>query len=296
MAFTMTKSKAAFVSILSNTVIVVFKIVVGVAMGSVSIISEAIHSGIDLVASLIAFISIRKSLVPADEQHAYGHGKFENISGFFEAILIFVAAGLIIYEAVKKLYHPGPIENLDWGIAVMLLSAGLNTIVSITLFRVAKRENSIALEADAMHLSVDVFTSLGVMVGLAIIWLTGWNVVDPIIALLVAVAIMKASWELTARSIDDLADRALPDVEIEALRAIITKHSEVLDYHRLRTRKSGNRREVDVHLKLDTTTQVGIAHTLCDTIEHEIKDTFPGINVVIHVEPFHENNKPAALL
>jgi cation diffusion facilitator family transporter len=262
------------------------KLIAGAMMGSVSVISEAIHSGIDLIASWVAYVSIKKSNEPADDDHPYGHGKFENISGFFEAILIFVAAGMIIYEALKKLVSATPVERLGWGIAVMGASTVVNIFVSRLLYRVAKKEHSIALEADAMHLSVDVFTSLGVMVGLAAIHFTGLSALDPAIALVVAAMILRGSWELTRRALDDLADKALPEADIAVVKEILAKYPMIRDFHRLRSRRSGKQREIDIHIHVDGKTDVNSAHDLCNKVEHDIRAAFSETYVVIHVEPF----------
>lgn len=281
----MKKQNAALLSVVSNSSLVIFKIISGLVMGSVSVLSEAIHSGIDLIASFVAFYSIRKSLEPADCEHPYGHGKFENISGFFEAILIFVAAGIISFEAFKKLLHPVSVERLDWGIVVMMISAIMNIIVSVSLFRTAKREHSIALEADAMHLSVDVFTSLGVLAGLVVIRFTGLTIIDPLIALLVAGMILKAAWDLTRRSLGDLADESLPQSELSQITEVFSKYPQIKSFHKLRTRKSGDRRELDVHIIIDSSTFIDKAHELCDRIEEDIKKLLPDINILIHIEP-----------
>ncbi len=157
------KESAARLSVLSNSFLVVFKVIIGVAIGSVSIISEAIHSGVDLLAAVIAMFSVKTSSVPADERHPFGHGKIENISGFVEALLIFGAAFWIIFEALQKLNVPDVMENPQWGVGVMLFSAVMNFIVSQKLFQVGKEADSIALHADAWHLRTDVYTSAGVM-------------------------------------------------------------------------------------------------------------------------------------
>ena len=158
-------------SIVSNGALVVFKLIAGLAIGSISVLSEAIHSGIDLVAAFIAWFAVRSSAQPADKDHQYGHDKFENISGFVEAILIFLAAAWIIFEAAKKLISPEPIEMIGWGILVMGLSSFVNMAVSHMLFKVGNATDSIAIKADAWHLRTDVYTSMGVMTGLALIWL-----------------------------------------------------------------------------------------------------------------------------
>jgi cation diffusion facilitator family transporter len=282
----MTKQRAALISVVSNISLVLLKIAAGIAMGSVSVVSEAIHSGIDLIASLVAYVSIKKSNEPADEDHPFGHGKYENISGFFEAILIFVAAGLIIYEAGKKLMFQTEIEGLGWGIGVMDISTVVNICVSRVLYRIAKREHSIALEADAMHLSVDVFTSLGVFAGLIAIKLTDIHLLDPAIALVVAAMILRGSWGLTVRAIGDLADKTLPDEDVATIKGILGHYPTVRSFHRLRTRMSGKQRQIDIHIHVDGTMDVNAAHDLCNSIEHDIKSVFAETYVVIHVEPY----------
>jgi cation diffusion facilitator family transporter len=285
------KTRVVLISIISNSVLIVFKIVAGVFMGSVAVISEAIHSGIDLIAAVVAYIAVRKADEPADDDHPFGHGKFENISGFFEALLIFGAAGLIIYEAVQKFFHSFEVENLDWGIGVMAVSAIVNIIVSRILFASAKKHGSIAIEADAMHLWTDVFTSVGVTLGLVLIRLTDWHILDPVIAILVAGLILKASFDLTVRSIADLADKKLPDNELESIHSIISRFPEVRGYHKLRTRKSGSRREIDFHIKIGKDSTISAAHDLCFRIEDAIKSELAGAYVTIHVEPSNDGQK-----
>lgn len=280
-----TKQTAAMLSIVSNSLLIILKIIAGILMCSVSVLSEALHSAIDLVASLVAWIAIRKALQPADEQHPFGHGKFENVSGFFEAMLIFFAAGMIIYEAVQKLFHPMEVAQLNWGIGVMAVSALANTLVSRMLLKISKRTGSIALEADAMHLSVDVYTSLSVMAGLALIKITHWNILDPIIAIGVAAMICKASFDLTKKTIRDLVDEQLPEDEIDTIKTIISSESAVLAYHKLRTRKSGHYREIDIHIVMAKNLELEQAHALCTSIEDRIKKEFPESNITIHAEP-----------
>ena len=208
----------ALLSVGSNSLLIVLKIVVGMMIGSVAVISEAIHSGVDLIASLIAFFAVRASGRAADERHPYGHGKYENVSGTVEAVLIFVAAGWIIYEAVGRLIDPEPVEMPVWGVAVMLVSAIVNIIVSSRLFKVGKETDSVALQADAWHLRTDVYTSLGVMTGLLVIWIVGlidpdinlhW--LDPVVAIAVALLIVKAAVDLLREAARDLVDVSLPD-------------------------------------------------------------------------------------
>ena len=215
------KVKVASLSIFSNTFLIIIKLLVGIFTGSVSIVSEAIHSTMDLLASIIAFFSVRISDRPADDTHPYGHGKVENISGVIEALLIFVASVWIIIEAVKKIINPGEMESVSIGFIVMFISAAINFMVSKKLYKVAKQEDSIALEADALHLKADVYTSLGVGTGLLLIWITGLNYLDPIVAILVAIFILKESFELLKTAFNPLLDIKLSDEEIKIITDII---------------------------------------------------------------------------
>lgn len=286
------KTSVARLSIISNTTLVILKLVVGFMIGSVSVISEAIHSGIDLVAAVIAYISVKKSSLPPDREHAFGHGKIENISGAIEAILIFFAAGIIIYEAFNKLLHGIEMEDVTLGIVVMLISAVMNYFVSQKLFKTAKRTDSIALEADAWHLRTDVLTSGGIFVGLIAIKLTGITILDPILAILVALFIIKAAAELTIKSMKDLIDVTLPKEEEAEIQRIINEHStDCVSFHELRTRKSGSDRFVDLHLVVPDKLSLNEATSVADHIEKDLKERFPRMSVIIHVEPCSGNEK-----
>ncbi|GLC30440.1 cation diffusion facilitator family transporter [Clostridium omnivorum] len=286
----MGKHQAALLSIFSNSILIIFKLIAGIFMGSISVISEALHSGIDLLASIIAFFSIREASKVPDDEHPFGHGKYENVSGFVEAILIFLAAILIIFEAVKKILHGATIENTGAGILVMLVATLANFIISMLLLKIAKKTDSIALEADGMHLLTDVFTSMGVLVGLVLVRFTGLKIIDPIAALLVAILIIKTSIDMTKKSIVDLVDSKLPEEEVNRIVDIISTYPQVKTYHKLRTRKSGQRREVDIHLKLDDSTSLTEAHSLCNAVEQDIKALFPECYVLIHIEPYNNLN------
>ena len=281
------KVSVARLSVVSNTTLIVVKVIAGLLSGSVSIISEAIHSLMDLLASVVAFFSVRISDTPADKNHPYGHGKFENISGVVEALLIFVAAFWIIYEAVKKIVHPEPVESIGIGLVVMIVAAVVNTIVSRKLYRVARETGSVALEADALHLKTDVYTSAGVAAGLFLLWITDFHLIDPIIAIFVALLILRESFELFNRAYSPLLDSALPAKEVEQIAAIIRSHcTDRMSFHNLRSRKAGNFRYIDFHLNLDPSLTVGAAHAICDQIEEDIKQVIPQTEVTIHVENF----------
>jgi len=279
------KKKAALWSMFSNSLLIVLKLVVGLLSGSVSIISEAIHSTLDLLASTIAFIAVRFSDQKPDKDHPYGHEKAENISGVVEGILILGAAVWIIYEAIHKLLNPEPIKALYLGLAVMLFSSIVNFFVSRKLYQVAKKEDSVALEADALHLKADVYTSLGVCGGLLLIWLTGLTILDPIAAILVALLILKEAISLTKQAFQPLMDAKLSDEEEKTILSAIDQYKHLfLDMHDLRTRKAGKIRHIDFHLNFHKTMSLKEAHNICDLIEQEICRHFCHCRIIIHPE------------
>ena len=278
------KVSVARLSILSNTLLIIIKLAAGILSGSVSIISEAIHSSMDLVAALIAFFSVSVSDNPPDSRHPYGHGKIENISGVIEALLIFLAALWIIFEAVKKLIEGTfVLDSIAIGSAVMVVSAIVNTFVARRLYKVARETNSVALEADALHLKTDVYTSLGVALGLGLIMITGINWFDPVVAILVAFFIIRESYHLMKKAFTPLLDTAWEDDEISVLEH--TLNDLEVNYHDLRTRVAGNYRFVDLHIQIPQDESVGKAHQYCDKIENELTSKYENLTVTIHVEP-----------
>jgi cation diffusion facilitator family transporter len=280
------KTKAALISVVSNLFLMTGKLIVGIMIGSISVISEAIHSANDLVASFIALFAVKEASKPPDAKHPFGHGKIENISGTIEALLIFLAAALIIKEAVGKIRWGGEMLEPTWGLAIMGVSAALNFAVSNYLLRIGREHHSIALEADGMHLRTDVYTSLGVFIGLLLIKITGLHIIDPIAAILVALLIIKAAYDLTRKAFMPLLDTALEEHYIEAVQYVLEQHNyRYLEYHDLRTRRSGREAHIDLHLVIDANTSVQEAHDLCDSIEKSICDRIPFSSVLIHVEP-----------
>jgi cation diffusion facilitator family transporter len=236
------KSRAAATSIASNAILIAFKLTVGILSGSIAIISEALHSGSDLVAALIAFWSVRQAAQPPDERHHYGHEKVENLSGVIEALLIIAAAGVIIFEGVMKIIDGPELDHIWLGIGVMLVSGVANLIVSKkVLYPVARRTESAALEADAAHLLTDVYTSFGVAGGLLLVKITGWPYLDPIAAIAVAVLIIHTGYELVMQSTRVLLDETLPDDELEEIRRCVREHRGdiISGYHKLRARRAG---------------------------------------------------------
>ncbi len=283
------KQRTASLSILSNITLVVFKLAVGIAGGAVSIVSEAAHSAVDLIAALIAYFAVRKAAQPPDAHHAYGHGKVENLSAAIEAALIVLAALWIIYEAIRKLTVEHTPEYLEYGIAVMGVSIAVNWYVAGRLMKVARETHSHALEADALHLTADIWTSGGVLVGLAVIRLTGYTWLDPAIAIVVAAVVLKAGYTMTKKSFYELTDVALPSEEEEIIRAILDAHPAVIAFHQLRTRRSGSRRLIDLHLVLFQDMHLDKAHAVCDELEAAIEDRLAPCEVIIHMEPYgHE--------
>ncbi|QAV19264.1 cation transporter [Paenibacillus chitinolyticus] len=291
-------SKIAFLSVFSNTFVTLLKLIVGIVTGSVAVISEAIHSALDLVASLIAFFSVRLSGRSADKNHPYGHGKVENISGTIETLLIFVAGIWIIYECVHKILNPTIIELPFLGIIVMVVGAGINFIVSRKVKKAADEFHSVAMKSNALHLLTDVFSSLGVAVSLLLVTLTGWTILDPIIGIVLALYIMREAYKLMKESFPPLLDaRLTEEEESEILRVIELFKERYIEVHDLRTRRSGPEEYVDFHLVTPSTMDVLSAHQLCDEIEQAIKAVFEHAQVMIHVEPDHERlgNQPLSL-
>jgi cation diffusion facilitator family transporter len=294
-AMTLEKIKAARWSIVSNSALVVIKLGIGFLMGSVSVLSEAIHSGLDLLASIIAYYAVGKAGKPADERHPYGHGKWENVSGVVEALLILAAALYILYEAGMRLTKGSQVEHLGLGAAVMAVSSIVNWFMSAYLFKVAKKTRSIALEADAWHLRADVYTSVGVLVGLVAISLTGIGRIDSIAAIAVALLIIKSSVDLTKNAIRDIFDERLPAEDEGKIMEVLSRHEgECVGFHRLRSRKSGSIRFIDLHLVVPKRWSIEEAHELSDTIETEILENLSSTQVIIHIDPCSKSLDPCS--
>ncbi|MGN6662852.1 MAG: cation diffusion facilitator family transporter [Solirubrobacterales bacterium] len=281
------KSGAAALSIASNSLLIALKLAAGAITGSIAIVAEAIHSLIDLVASVIAFVSVRKADAPADEEHPYGHEKVENLAATIEGILILVGAALIVYEATRRLVIGSSVESLGVGIAVMGFSVLANLTVSTVLSRQARAHDSAALEGDAAHLRTDALASVGVLVGLVVVKVTGASAFDSITALVVAVAIVWAGLAIVRRSSGVLVDEALPDAEMDRIEAAIAaaRTPEVAGYHKLRARRAGSRRHIDFHVQYRSGTTLERAHELAHEMRDSIEAEIPQAEALIHVEP-----------
>ncbi len=277
--------KAASISVASNTSLLILKTVVGLLTGSVGVLSAAADSLNDLMASIIALLSVRASAQPADVEHPFGHGKIENVSAAAQAILIFAAAIYIIYEAITRIVTPEPLVAPVWGMVVMVVTAVLDLIVSRYLLEVARETDSSAIRADAYHLTTDVWTASGVFVALGLVELTGIRLFDPIVALIVAAAIIRVAVTLTLEAAGVLIDARLPEDELRELEQIVMKTPKVVGFHKLRTRRSGPTRQIDYHLIVPGSMPVVEAHKLTETIEDAIRRRFPRTTVVTHIEP-----------
>jgi cation diffusion facilitator family transporter len=282
-----TKSDAAGLSVFSNSLLIAIKVAAGAITGSIAIITEAAHSLIDLLASVIALTSVRKADEPADADHPYGHEKLENLAAAIEGMLILIGAALIIYEATHRLVVGAHIDTLGLGIAVMAVSAITNFAISAVLGRQAKRFDSPALEGDAAHLRTDALTSVGVLAGLVAAQVTGESAFDSIAALVVAVAIVVSGLQIITRSSRVLVDEALPAAEMDRIEAAITacRTPEMAGYHRLRARRAGSRRYVDLHVQYRSGTSLERAHDLAHNMRAAIEAELPAADVLIHVEP-----------
>jgi cation diffusion facilitator family transporter len=284
------RSRAAAVSIFSNTALIALKVVAGLITGSVAILTEAIHSAVDLAASYIAYFSVRQAETPADATHRYGHEKFENVAAAAEGVLIIIGSGVIVYAAVRSLVLGPELESLGFGIAVVAFATLANFAISAWLYRQARATQSAALEGDAAHLRTDAFTSLGVLVGLALVQWTGADWLDPAVALAIAAAIVVTGLRIVARSWGVLVDEALPEPETRAIREAIEAFAGrgVVGYHQLRTRRAGARRYVDLHVQFRSGTSLEDAHGTAHALQDEIERRLPGgTDVLIHLEPAH---------
>ncbi len=283
------KKIAAGVSIASNLTLIALKIAAGIISGSISIISEALHSLVDLAASFIAFFSVMKSSKPADDDHPFGHGKYEDLAGFVEAILIILTALYILYIAIEKLIRTGGAHHFETtlGIAIMLVSTIVNLCVSAYLFYVAKKTDSIALQTDAEHLRMDVYSSFAILLGLVAVKYTGLYILDPIFAIIVAAIILRTGLSLTKQASNNLLDGTLPDCEKDIIKNILEsfKNRGLMGVKSVKASKSGSKRVIQLVIFLPCKMTLKDTHTLCDEIENSIAAKFQYASVIIHAEP-----------
>jgi cation diffusion facilitator family transporter len=281
------KTRAAALSIASNSMLIVLKIAAGAITGSVAIITEAMHSSVDLIASVVAYVSVRTADKPADDDHPYGHDKIENLAAAIEALLILVGSGVIVFESVRRLASGAGVSSLGIGIAVIAISVVANLVVSTVLARRARETDSPALEGDAAHLRTDAATSAAVLAGLVVVQVTGARWLDPVIALAVAAAIVYTGIKLLMRASRVLVDEALPQEELDAVRTAIEELAPrgVCGYHKLRARRAGSRRYVDLHVQFVAGTTLEAAHETAHELQDAIQARLRGADVLIHLEP-----------
>jgi cation diffusion facilitator family transporter len=281
-----TKSGAAKISLAVVAALVVLKLVFAIVTGSISILAQAMDSVLDVFAVVATFFAIGFASRPADEEHPYGHGKVEGIAAVGQAVLLFGASAGIIYSSIRRIISGEAIEYAVGGIIVMLVSMLTSIFLSRHLLKVSKATGSLALEANAHNIAADVYTTAGVLAGLVIIQFTELYIIDPIIALIVAVFIIRAAVGVLKKSFGELIDVRLPKEEEEAIKTSIMEHGcQLVDFHDLRTRKAGSQRYVELHLTMPKNVSVEKAHQMCDHLEQDIKTKLKGANVVIHVEP-----------
>lgn len=284
--------KIAALSIVSNTFVFVMKFITGLLTGSIAVMSEAIHTLLDLMASMIAFFSVRISNKPPDKDHPYGHGKFENVAGTIETLLIFIAGIWIIYESVKKLFHPTEIKMPFLAVIVMLVGAAINLIVGKKVQKVGQDYRSVAMSSNALHLLTDVYASVGVAASLLLVSVTNIYILDPLIGIAVAIYIMREAYLLGKESFLPLLDTSLTKEEEAKIHEIVMKYAdEFIEYHDLRTRRSGAEEHIEFHLVVSSTMKVETAHELCDRIERDIQNVLHAPTITIHIEPEHERIK-----
>ncbi len=281
------KRRTAALSVISNSCLILLKVIAGSVTGSVAILTEAIHSSIDLVASVVAYFSVRKADEPADEDHRYGHEKIENLAAAIEGILILVGSAVIAFESIRRLINGGEVQRIGFGIVVVAISIVVNVAVSSVLARNARLTSSPALEADAAHLRTDALTSAGVLVALVLVKVTGANWLDPAVALVVAGSIVVTGVRLLTRSSQVLVDQSLPSEEIDEIRAAIEAFAPagVVGYHELRTRRAGARRYIDLHVQFRAGTSLESAHRTAHELQDRIAARLDQVDVLIHLEP-----------
>ena len=281
-----TRSGAARLALGTVIVLITVKAIVAGLTGSISITAQATDSFLDLVAVVITLFAVRVAVMPADEEHPFGHGKAEGIAAIVQAVLIVGAGGLIVYSAIRRIVDGATVEMAEAGIGVMLFSTVVSIFLARHLGRVSRATGSLALEASARNIAADIYSAAGVFVAMVVIRLTGLTVLDPIIAIGVAVLILKSAYDVTRRSVGELADVRLPEEDEKVLTATIIEHrGQLSSFHAIRSRKAGDQRFIDLHLVMPRDASLEKAHEMCDHLEEDIKTRLPSTSVTIHVEP-----------
>jgi cation diffusion facilitator family transporter len=286
-----TPSGAARLALFTVIGLFIFKVVVGLITHSISIWAQAVDSSLDIFAVVITFLTVGFSAKPADKEHPFGHGKAEDIAAGIQAIFLFAAASLIVYYAIRRIVEETTPQYTEAGIAVMLVSMVASILLSRHLFRVARATGSIALEGNANNITGDIYSTAGVLVGLTIVRLghlfgVHLDVIDPILAILVSILILRATYRVGRMALEGLIDFRIPQADEETLMATILEHSgQLVGVHEVRTRRSGSHKYIDLHLVMPKGASVEEAHEMCDHLEQDIVKRLQNANVTIHVEP-----------
>ena len=281
-----TRDGAAKLALAIVISLVVFKAVVAFVTGSISITAQAVDSFLDLFAVSVTVFAVRMAGMPADEEHPFGHGKIEGIAAGVQAGLIFAAGGWIIFSSVQRIITRTEIELTEAGIGVMLVSIVVSIFLSRHLLKVARATDSIALEASARNITADVYSAAGVLVAMTVIRFTGWSILDPIVALGVSLFILKAAYDVLKKAFGELVDTRLPEAEEQEIISTIKEHTtQLAGFHKVRTRKAGSQRFVDLHLLLPKNVSLEEAHRMSDHLEQDIKSKLSESSVTIHLEP-----------
>ena len=281
----MEKGRSAYLAVGGGITVFILKILAFLLSGSIALLSDALESITNIIASFIMLLSVNVSVRPADTSHKYGHQKAENISCFVEGALVTVAALAILWAAIGRLITPVELGPLDIALGVSLLATGINAGLSWKLAKTARETNSLALEGDSKHLLSDVLSSFGVIAGLVVAKISGWSILDPALAFVVAGLVLKMGIGLIMKAGGGLMDQSCPEEE-EKIQMVIERHKpQFIDFHELKTRRSGDRIFAELHLSVDPKITVAEAHTLTDHLEDDLKKELPEVTLVIHIEP-----------
>jgi cation diffusion facilitator family transporter len=277
--------RIAAISLVATAGLLVLKLAAGIVSDSIAVLSDAVDSGTDLAAATAALVSVRIAAQPADEEHPYGHGKVEAMSAGVAATIVAIGGGFVVIQALRRLSGDQPDIEVGIGLAAMLIAAMVNAVLAFFMRREARRSDSMALRAESTHLQTNVVQAGTIIVGLALVGLTGEEVFDPVFALGLAAYMGWTAFGLVRTAAGDIMDTALPEDELNIITECLVGHPEVLGFHRLRTRRSGADRHVDMHVLVDSHLTIDESHVISESIEREIEEGLPGTVVVIHLEP-----------
>ena len=280
-----TKERVSKVSIGTIASLIALKAVAAALTGSIGILADAVHSLVDLTGAIIGYIGVRVAGQPPDEEHRFGHGRAEDMAGAVIAVLIFIAGGIIAYHAIQRLLSGSVVEMVDAGIFATAGAIAINIAVSRYVLAAARKADSVALEATGRDLTADVMSSVAVLVGLVLVRTTGQAFLDPAVALIVVVLIVRAAFLTMRKAAGNLMDTKLPEEEESRIRELLNRHKDIANFHGMRTRKAGSQRHVQLHIVVPRDRTVEEGHRVAEDVEDEIRTLFPGSAVTVHVEP-----------